>query len=169
MNLRLVAFLVPLACAGSLVLPGSANAQASHFFVSLGAGATELSGGMDWVLPGVPVALGAEAGLGNLFWTSGTVSYVPFAERRGEAVHPFVRLSVTGVGSSPYNASGLSLGGGVALWSSRHIGLRVEALKFWPTFSEGVAGPGPTVAPSDPTVPPFEPRLWAARIGLALH
>jgi hypothetical protein len=64
-------------------------------------------------------------------------------------VHPFVRVSLTSVGSSPYNATGVSLGGGVAWWPWRRIGFLTED--------------------QVPSGEDFAPRLWAVRGGLALR
>lgn len=134
-------------------------AQGSQAYLSIGAGATDLSGGVDWLLPATPVWVGGEAGLGNLFWSSLTASYHPLARRPGQIVDPFLRLSVTEVGSSPYRASGMSAGGGLTWWLGRRVGVRTEAVKFWPTFHENASS-------SDPA---FTPRLWATRVGIAVR
>jgi hypothetical protein len=114
------------------------------------------------LLPSTPLAMGGEYGLGNLFWASITASYQPFARLPRRKASPFLLVSVTAVGSSPYNATGVSLGGGVVWWAWPRLGVRAEAIKFWPTFTEDVA-------PQAPALPPFEPRLWAVRGGVALR
>ena len=148
-----------LTCTGFVLFVQEAAAQGSHAYASLGAGATNISGGVAWMLPNTPVALGGELGLGNLFWSSLTASYHPFARRIERKVHPFVRVSVTSVGSSPYNATGVSLGGGVAWWPWRRIGFRTEAINFWAAFDEDQV----------PSGEDFTPRLWAVRGGVALR
>ena len=57
---RCVLFLMFLA-----VIPHSANAQGrSHGYVSLGVGATQLDGGVDWLIMNGPIGIGAEFGVG---------------------------------------------------------------------------------------------------------
>jgi hypothetical protein len=151
--------LMPSAC---LLSVRPAAAQGSHAYASLGVGATDLSGGVAWLLPKTPVAVGGEYGLGNLFWASMTASYQPFARPSGRKANPFLQVSVTAVGSSPYNGTGVSLGGGVVWWARRRLGFRAEAIKFWPTFTEDVA-------PTAPDLSAFEPPMWAVRGGVAFR
>jgi hypothetical protein len=158
----IVAVLTAVTPAACFLSVPSAAAQGSHAYASLGAGATDLSWGVAWLVPNTPVAVGGEFGAGNLFWASLTASYQPFARRPAQSAHPFLLMSVTAVGSSPYNATGVSLGGGVVWWARRHVGVRAEALKFWPAFAEDVV-------PPTPGFPLFEPRLWAVRGGVALR
>ena len=154
---QLVAVSTIVALVGCYMCGQRVAAQASQAYLSVGAGATDLSGGVDWLPLTTHVAVGGEVGVGNLFWSSLTVSYHPFARRLDHKANPFVRVSVTGVGSSPYSATGMSLGAGFTYWLGPRFGVRTEAMKFWPTFSEDV---------SDPT---FTPRLWATRAGIALR
>lgn len=59
-----------------LLLPSSLNAQGrSHGYVSLGAGATDLNGGLDWVIAGGPIGIGGEVGAGWVFFEAITGSY----------------------------------------------------------------------------------------------
>ena len=55
---------------GCLAVARPVSAQSSQAYLSLGAGATDLSGGADWLVLGTPVAVGAELGAGNLFVAS---------------------------------------------------------------------------------------------------
>ena len=106
---------------------------------------------------GTPVAVGAELGAGNLLVASLAASYQPFARQLQRKVHPFLRVSLTAVSSSPYTATCIGLGGGLAYWpKSRRVGLRVEAARLWPAFDEDrSAGEA------------FVPRLWTLRAGVA--
>ena len=143
--------------AGCLAVARPVSAQSHQAYLSLGAGATHLSGGAEWLVIGTPVAIGAELGAGNLFVASLAASYQPFARQLQRKVHPFLRVSLTAVSSSPYAAECVGLGGGLAYWpQSRRVGLRVEAAKLWP-FDEDPSPPGET----------FVPRLWTLRAGVA--
>ena len=88
--------------AGCLAVARSVSAQGSQAYLSLGAGATDLSGGADWLVLGTPVAVGAELGAGNLLVASLGASYQPFARQLQRKVHPFLRVSLAAVASSPY-------------------------------------------------------------------
>jgi hypothetical protein len=144
--------------AGCLAVARPVSAQSHQAYLSLGAGATYLSGGAEWLVIGTPVAVGAELGAGNLLVASLAASYQPFARQLQRKVHPFLRVSLTAVSSSPYAAGCVGLGGGLAYWpQSRRVGLRVEAAKLWPAFYEDPSPPGET----------FVPRLWTLRAGVA--
>jgi hypothetical protein len=144
--------------AGCLAVVRPVSAQSSQAYLSLGAGATDLSGGADWLLFGTPVAVGGELGAGNLFVASLGASYQPFARQRQRKVHPFLQLSLAAVSSSPYSAWCVGFGGGLVYWPrSQRVGLRVEAAKLWPAFDEDPI-------PLDET---FVPRLWTLRAGIA--
>ena len=59
-------------------IPHPANAQGrSHGYVSLGFGATQLDGGVDWLIMSGPIGIGAEFGVGNLIVLSFSGSYIP--------------------------------------------------------------------------------------------
>ena len=145
--------------AGGLAVARPVTAQTNQAYVSVGAGATDLSGGAEWLVSGTPVAVGAELGAGNLLVASLAASYQPFARQHPREVHPFLRVTLTAVSSSPYRATCIGLGGGVAYWpKSRRVGLRVEAAKLWPAFDEDLS--------ADET---FVPRLWTLRAGVAFR
>jgi hypothetical protein len=144
--------------AGCLAIACPVTAHGNQAYLSLGAGATDLSGGADWLVFGTPVALGAELGAGNLLVASLAASYQPFARQLQRKVHPFLRVSLTSVSSSPYSAQCVGVGGGLAYWPrSPKVGLRVEAAKLWPALDEDPSPPGET----------FVPRLWTLRAGVA--
>jgi hypothetical protein len=143
--------------AGCLAVARPVSAQSSQAYLSLGAGATDLSGGADWLVLDTPVSVGAELGAGNLFVASLGASYQPFARQLERKVHPFLRVSLAAVASSPYSAWCVGLGGGLVYWPrSRRVGLRVEAAKLWPSFDEDPIPLGET----------FVPRLWTLRAGV---
>ena len=144
--------------AGCLAVACPVSAQSNQAYLSLGAGATDLSGGADWQVFGTPVSIGAELGVGNLLVASLAASYRPFAPQLPRKVHPFLQVSLTAVSSSPYSAGCVALGGGLTFWPrSRRVGLRVEAAKLWPAFDEDPTPPGETLVP----------RLWTLRAGVA--
>ena len=144
--------------AGCLAVARPVSGQSSQAYLSLGAGATDLSGGADWLVLGTPVAVGADLGAGNLLVASLGASYQPFARQLQRKVHPFLRVSLAAVASSPYSAWCVGLGGGLVYWPrSRRVGLRVEAAKLWPAFDEDPIPLGET----------FVPRLWTLRAGVA--
>jgi hypothetical protein len=144
--------------AGCLAVARPVSAQSNQAYVSVGTGATDLSGGADGLVFGTPVAVGAEFGAGNLFVASLAASYQPFARQLQRKVHPFLQGSLTAVSSSPYSAWCVGLGGGLAYWPrSRRVGLRFEAAKLWPAFDEDPSPPGET----------FVPHLWLLRAGVA--
>ena len=149
---------VALTLAAVHLLAGSANAQMGHAYLSVGAGAADLTGGVDVRVGDNLVGIGGEFGLGQLFVGSFTGSLHPISNRTNRPIDPFVTVSLTGLGSSPYSAQGMSVGGGGTAWFSRRLGLRVDGFKFWPVFSEE------EVTPAE-----FSPKLWGARVGLAFR
>lgn len=138
------------------LLAGSASAQLSHAYLSAGAGAAELTGGVDVRIGDTLVGVGGELGVGQLFVGSLTGSLHPLTNRR---LDPFVTVSLTGMGSSGYSAGGMSVGAGVTSWFSGRFGLRVDGFRFWPVFSED------ELLPTDE----FSPKLWGARVGLTFR
>jgi len=153
---------VVFACCLAFARP--VGAQTSQAYLSLGAGATDLSGGVDWLVVRTPIAVGGEYGVGNLLVGSLAISYQPFARQLQRRAHPFVRVTLTGVSSSPYSAGCIGLGGGLAYWpSSRRFGIRVEAAKLWPVIEEE------QISPPVPPLEEFVPRLWTVRGGVAFR
>jgi hypothetical protein len=115
------------------VTPHSANAQGrSHVYTSLGAGATQLDGGVDWLIMNGPIGIGAEFGLGNLIVLSLTGSYHPLAHRAASKLDPFATVGFTTLGDLNYDARGVSVGGGVTYWPRKRVGLRLDGFSFLP-------------------------------------
>lgn len=118
-------------------LAGSANAQVrSHGYVSLGAGATDLNGGVDFLIARGPVGIGAEAGAGNLSLASLNGSYHPLAGLPQTRLDPFAVVGLTRLASSERSLTGLSVGGGVVFWPLLHLGLRLDGFKFFPVSTK---------------------------------
>jgi hypothetical protein len=92
--------------------------------------------------------------MGNLIVLSFNGSYHPLAHRRPRKVDPFATLGFTMLGDLNYDASGVSVGGGVTYWPRRRVGLRLDAFSFLPR--------------SDDTR--FEDwHYWGLRAGVAFH
>ena len=95
-----------------LLLPSSLGAQAkSHGYVSLGAGATDLNGGLDWVIADGPIGIGGEVGEGWVFLAAITGSY-HFLARRPRKHDLFATVGYAGLGSSEFSSQGVTVGGG---------------------------------------------------------
>jgi hypothetical protein len=124
--------------------------------ISVGAGAAELTGGVDVRIGDTLTGVGGELGVGQLFVSSLTASLHPVTSQNNGRIDPFVKVSLTGVGSSPYSAGGMSVGAGITSWFSRRLGLQVDGFRFWPVFSETFDDD-------------FSPKLWGARVGLAFR
>jgi hypothetical protein len=137
------------------VTPHSANAQGrSHVYVSLGAGATQLDCGIDWLIMNGPIGIGAEVGLGNLIVLSLTGSYHPVAHGPTRKLDPFATVGFTTLGDLNYDARGLSVGGGVTYWPRKRVGLRLDGFSFLPRRDDIR----------------FENwRYWGLRAGVAFH
>ena len=104
------------------------------------------------------MGVGGDVGAGQLLVASLVGSYHLLPHRPDRPADPFVTGSLTAMGSSPYSATGVSLGGGVTYWGSRRLGLRVEGFRFWPVIHED------GVSPAE-----FSPNLWGVRGGLAFR
>jgi hypothetical protein len=95
-----------------VALPHSADAQGrSHAYVSLGVGATQLDGGVDWLILNRAIGIGAEFGAGNLVVLSFNGSYHPLAHGPSRKLDPFVTVGFTTLGDLNYDARGVSVGG----------------------------------------------------------
>ena len=111
----------------------SAHAQGrSHVYASLGVGATQLDGGVDWLIMNGPIGIGAEFGLGNLIELSLTGSYHPLAHRSARKLDPFAGVGFTTLSDLNYGARGVSVGGGVTYWPRKRVGLRLDGFSFLP-------------------------------------
>jgi hypothetical protein len=115
------------------VTPHSADAQGrSHVYVSLGVGATQLDGGVDWLIMNGPIGIGAEFGLGNLLVLSLGGSYHPLAHRAARTFDPFATVDFTMLNDLNYGAGGVSVGAGMTYWPRKRIGLRLDGFSFLP-------------------------------------
>jgi hypothetical protein len=119
------------------VTPHTVNAQGrSHVYVSLGVGATQLDGGVDWLIMNGPIGIGAEFGLGNLMVLSLGGSYHPLAHRSARKLDPFATVDFTMLNDLNYGALGVSLGSGITYWPRKRIGLRLDGFSFLPQRDE---------------------------------
>ena len=133
----------------------SANAQGrSHGYVSLGAGATQLDGGVDWLLMNGPIGIGGEFGAGNLLVASFSGSYHPLAQRPPRKLDPFATVGLTTLTDLNHDAWGVSVGGGVNFWPRKRVGLRLDGVAFLPTRDD---------------IRPEHRHYWGVRAGVAFH
>ena len=113
-----------------LLFLSSLSAQGkSHGYVTLGAGATDLNGGLDWVIAGGPIGIGAEVGVGWVIFTALTGSY-HFLARRPSNHDVFARVGYAGLGSSEFSSQGVTVGGGATYWPAS--GARPSCWCIWP-------------------------------------
>jgi hypothetical protein len=103
----------------------------SHGYVSAGAGATDLNGGVDWVVADGPLSIGAEVGAGWVFLAALNASYHLLADR-ARSLDVFATTGYAGIGSSEFSSQGITVGGGGAYWPAARVGLRVDAFRFLP-------------------------------------
>ena len=142
-----------------LLFPGSLSAQGkSQGFVSLGAGATDLNGGLDWVIAGGPIGIGAEVGAGWVFFAALTGSY-HFLARRPSKHDVFATVGYAGMGSSEFSSQGVTVGGGATFWPATHLGLRFDAFRFLPVATEN----------NIPAEERSASRSWGVRAGVAFR
>ena len=142
-----------------LLFPGFLSAQGiSHGFVSLGAGATDLNGGLDWVIAGGPIGIGAEVGAGWVFFAALTGSY-HFPARRPSKHDVFATVGYAGMGSSEFSSQGVTVGGGATFWPATHLGLRFDAFRFLPVATEN----------NIPAEERSASRYWGVRAGVAFR
>ena len=147
---RFALLLVPL-----MAIPHPANAQArSHGYAALGAGATQLDGGVDWVLANGPIGVGGEMGVGDLLMVSVNGSFHPLARRLGSHLDPFAVVGIAAMTDLNYDATGITVGGGATYWPRRRLGLRLDGFAF--------------VAGRD-DIRPDHRRHWGLRAGVAIR
>ena len=116
-----------------VVTAHSVNAQGrSHAYVSLGVGATQLDGGVDWLILNGPIGIGAEFGVGNLILLSLAGSYHPLAHQPARKFVPFATVGVTMLGDLDHDALGVSVGAGITYWPRKRIGFRLDGFSFLP-------------------------------------
>jgi hypothetical protein len=141
----------------SLLVPSDLNAQAkSHAYVSAGAGATDLNGGVDWVIADGPLSVGADVGVGWVFLAALNASYHPLA-RRTSAHDIFATVGYAGMSSSEFSSQGVTVGGGGTYWPARRVGLRFDAFKFLPVSTTN----------NIPAAERSRSRYWGVRAGVA--
>jgi hypothetical protein len=142
-----------------LVCPGALSAQGtSHGYVSVGAGATNLNGGLDWVIMDGPIGVGAEVGAGWAFLAAITGSYHVLA-RRSETHDLFATVGYARLGSSEFSAQGVTVGGGATYWPAARLGLRFDAFRFLAVATDNNV-PAEARSPS---------RYWGVRTGVAFR
>jgi hypothetical protein len=126
--------------------------------VSLGAGATDVNGGLDWPISGGPIGLGGEIGTGWVFLGAVTGSYHLLFRQPGK--HDlFATVGYAGLDSSEFSSHGMTVGGGTTYWPAARLGLRFDAFRFVPVVT-------------DNTIPIDErsrSRYWGVRAGLAVR
>jgi hypothetical protein len=143
-----------------MLFPCTSYAQGrSHGYLSIGAGATDLDWGLDWLIPRTPIGIGAEMGPGNLIVLSFEGSYHPSAHQTPSKLDPFATLGFMMVGSSEFSARGMNVGGGMTYWPLRRLGLRLDGFKFLPLATHY------DVRPEDRSTG----RYWGVRAGVAVH
>jgi len=142
-----------------MLFSGSLHAEGrSQGFASVGAGATDLNGGVDWLPAGGPVGIGGEFGLGWVFVASLDVSYHPL-NRSATRFDPFLRVSFMEFTSSEFTARGPGIGGGATFWAKPRFGIRGDAFRFLP-------GAVDSRIPEDERSPS---RYWGVRAGVAFR
>jgi hypothetical protein len=142
-----------------VLLPGSLSAQGkSHGYVSLGAGATDLNGGLDWVIVGGPIGIGGEVGVGWVALAAISASY-HILERQPSRLDVFATVGYARLGSSEFSSQGVTAGGGATYWPTARVGLRFDAFRFLPVST-------------DNSIPAHErsaTRYWGIRAGVAFR
>lgn len=142
-----------------LLIPSPLSAQGkSQGYVSLGAGATDLNGGLDWVIKGGPIGIGGEVGAGWVFLAAITGSY-HFVASRPRKHDVFATVGYAGLGSSEFSSQGPTVGGGATYWPAARLGLRFDAYRFLPVATDN----------SIPTEERSPSRYWGVRAGVAFR
>jgi len=141
-----------------LALPVSLLAQArSHAYAEVGAGATDVNGGGEWLVADSPVGVGGQVGLGWALLGALNVSYHLFA-RPAANYDVFATVGYMGLSSSEFSSHGVSLGGGGIYWVASRVGLRVDAFGFMPAKTTNNI----RVEERSPS------RYWGVRAGVAV-
>jgi hypothetical protein len=142
-----------------LLFPSSARAQGkSHGYVSLGAGATDLNGGVDWLIGGGRIGIGGEVGAGWVLLAAITGSY-HFLARQPRKYDLFATAGCAALGSSEFTSQGVTVGGGATYWPASRLGVRFDAFKFLPVATDN----------SIPTDERSPSRYWGVRAGVAFR
>jgi hypothetical protein len=130
----------------------------SQGFVSIGAGATELNGGLDLRIAGGSVGIGGEIGAGWAFLGAITGSY-HFFSRRPRKHDVFATVGYGGLANSEVSSQGVTVGGGTTLWPATRLGIRFDAFRFLPVATDNNI-------PVDERSPS---RYWGVRAGVAFR
>lgn len=142
-----------------LLLPISASAQAnSHGYVSAGVGATDLNGGVDWVVANGPLSIGGELGVGWVFLGAVNASY-HLLNRRASRHDVFATVGYAGIDSSEFSSHGATVGGGAIYWLAARVGLRFDAFRFLPA----------STTHNIPAEERSDSRYWGVRAGVAIR
>jgi hypothetical protein len=142
-----------------LLLPSSLRADGKrHGYASLGAGATDLSGGLHWVIGEGPVAVGGEVGVGWVLLGAVTGSY-HFLAGRPSNYDLFASVGYAGLASSEFSSQGATVGGGATYWPLARLGLRFDAFRFLPVATDNHI----------PIRDRSPQRYWGARAGIAFR
>jgi hypothetical protein len=139
-----------------LLFPGVLSARKSQNFVSLGAGATELNGGLDWVIAGGPIIAPTSAKGGCS--TRRSRGHAIFSPRPSKH-DVFATVGYAGMESSEFSSQGATVGGVATFWPATHLGLRLDAFRFLPVATEN----------NIPAEERSESRYWGVRAGVAFR
>ena len=142
-----------------LLFASSPSAQAkSHGYVSIGAGATDVNGGLDWLIAGGSFGIGGEIGAGWVILEAITGSY-HFLSRRPGKHDLFATVGYAGLGNSEFSSQGVTVGGGTTYWRATRLGIRFDAFRFLAVATDNNI-------PADQRSPS---RYWGVRAGLAFR
>jgi len=141
----------------SVFVPGVLNAQPkSHGYVSVGAGASDLTGGVEWLPADSVFGIGGEIGVGWVFLGALSASYHPLV-RRTQKHDVFATVGYMGMSSSEFSSQGVSVGGGALYWFRPRVGLRIDAFKYLPaSTTNNIRGEERSAS-----------RYWGVRAGVA--
>jgi hypothetical protein len=143
----------------AVLLQNSLSAQARrHAYVSAGAGATDLSGGIDWAVSDKPLSLGAEMGGGWAFLAALNASYHPLNHRTSRQ-DVFATIGYAALGSSEFSSHGVNVGGGATYWPGARVGVRFDAFRFLPV----------STTHDIPAASRSRSRYWGVRAGVAFR
>ena len=137
-------------------LPELLHAQArSHAYVEVGAGATELNGGVEWLVANSRVGVGAQMGAGWVFLGGVNASYHLLSPTAAHDL--FANIGYMALSSSEFSSHGVSVGAGGIYWLASRVGVRLDAFKFLPAKTTNNI----RVEERSPS------RYWGVRAGVA--
>jgi hypothetical protein len=109
-----------------------------------------------WTPGGKSIGVGAEVGLGWVFFAAVNGSYHFLGSRRYDL---FAQGGAAVLGSDEFSSRGVTIGGGFVYWAARHVALRLDGFKY-------VAASTDNNIPADQRSPS---RYWGARAGVAFR